>query len=347
MGLKPKETPRPFTFGTAAHSGLEEGYNPKTWYMMQDPEKRPFMVARTLDVFHRSMEESRARYLKLTGKEGLEPEQLEEYLADLELGQGMLLHYWDYVDRHNMDRFTPVATEISFSVPIFHPDDVEALFPELCRQARMDGYAGAIIVYKGRIDLLLQDDWGEYWIWDHKTTSRVKDTMGFLEMDEQLGSYNWAAQQMLGIKIAGNVYAELFKGYPLPPQRMKVQRLGRNYSTNKQYPTSYDLAKETLEKAGEDMTLYEDYLQFLKEEGIPYVRRTPVHRNQHELTEIGQRIKDEVIEMLDPNLKMYPHPTPFACDHCPFRMPCVATNDGSDVEWILQTNYTKEKRTNA
>jgi hypothetical protein len=336
QGYKPIDTPRPLAFGTAFHKAMEIFYDPTTWYMTED-DRRIILVNNALASFKDEMTKQKQRYLRLTGRESLDDQDRVSYEEDLDLGIGMLKHYFDYVKRKGYDRFKPLATEVDFEVDIFTPAEIKDIW----------GWTDTRVVYRGRIDLLVQDPWGEVWIWDHKTTARMRDTLSHLELDEQLSSYNWALQKALGIEIAGNVYAEIFKAYPKPLEELKNIRQGRRFSTNKQQMCSYDIAVAQLEEAGEDLALYEEFLLHLKGEGKEFVRRSEVRRNQHELNEIGNRIRDEVLDMLDPKLRIYPSPSPFSCDNCPVRSVCVAMNDGSDYKWILTTYFNPEKRNNA
>lgn len=340
QGRKPIETPRPLDFGQAFHAGMATFYSPTTWSRTLS-EDRPIMVAAAIASFKQVMIANKARYLELTGKEALEDEQQEEFVEDMELGPGMFLHYFDYVQRHNLDRFTPIQTELGFTIDIFTDKEIALFFPHLFQE-------GCRIVYEGRIDCLVLNEWGEYWIVDWKTGSMraLMSDIAFLELDEQLISYNWAVGTILGIPIAGNIYAQILKAYPLPLPALANTRLGRNFSTNKQNPTSYDIVVKQLTEAGESLDLYADYLNYLKLEGMDYVRRTPMHRNRHELDMIGQNIKMEVLDQLDPNLRIYPSPSEFKCKYCSVRPVCIGMNDGSDVEFILNEYTTKEMRTN-
>jgi hypothetical protein len=49
--------------------------------------------------------------------------------------------------------------------------------------------------------------------------------------------------------------------------------------------------------------------------------------------------------VLDPR-KAYPNPSPFNCNNCAFRNPCMAMEDGSDWKHIVDTQYNvvEEKR---
>lgn len=345
QGMKPIETPQPLSFGSAAHKGFEIFNDPLTWELTKSPGSRVVIVESAISAARNEIVEMKRRYLRLTNLECLEEEQEEQYQKDLELIDGMLRHYFEYCRMHNFERYTPLHVELSFEVLIFSGPEVAKLLPKLWRYALENGYDDLEIVYRGRIDMLAIDDWGEYWIWDWKTAGRIRDTMGFLELDEQLGSYNWALEHVLGIKIAGNIYAEIWKDYPKPLKENANVRLGRRFSVNQQQGTSYDIAKAQLEAEGESLELYADYLHFLQSDGIEYVRRTPIYRNAHELADLGTRIRMETLDMLD-DPRIYPSPRQFGCDNCPARAVCIGMNDGSDVSWILKEYFTKELRTN-
>jgi hypothetical protein len=337
--IKPIEQPRPLSFGTAFHTAMQYYYNPDTWAKVLDPATRPIIIEGAIMAGLEEIKAAKKRYLRLTGMEALDDEDQTKYLEDLELLEGMCRNYFDVVSKKALDEFTPVAVEIGFEVRIYTDEEEQLWFPWLPQ--------GVHIVYCGRVDLLMHDRKGLYWIWDHKSTARMRDNMTALELDEQLGSYNWALEYMLGIAIEGNMYAEIHKSFPQPLPENKHVRLGRRFSIAKNQSTSYEVAKAQLEAEGEPLELYADFLNWLKVEGTTYVRRTAVRRNRHELMEMHERIKMEVRDMLNPDLLIYPSPSPFSCDNCPCRMPCLATNDGSDPQWILDTYFVKEKRSNA
>ena len=120
---------------------------------------------------------------------------------------------------------------------------------------------------------------GHLWILDHKTAARMRDNLGALEMDEQMGSYNWAFEAQTGRHVAGNIYSEVYKDYPRPPAENTHIRLGRRFSVSKNQATSYDIYRQTLIDEGEDLSLYEEMLDWLEAYGTQYVRRQHVHRS--------------------------------------------------------------------
>jgi hypothetical protein len=331
-----RKAPSYLEFGTAIHRGLEVYYNPDTWTL-----PREVVMPLAVTEYVNSYRQARKDYLDFIGRETLDDLQQEEWEAQLELGKKMLANYFAWAK--NNDRFTPRFVEVEFEVPIPVPPGLQLPADFENR----DGYLwfrGEQVVYQGRIDLLLEDEYGRYWVDDHKTTAQMReDTLTFLELDEQTGSYCWAIQEMLGIPVAGALYNELYKGVPEPPPENKVVRMGRKFSVSKSQDTSYEVYKETV-KEGDPVAyeagLYDDILNYLRAEGNKYFRRTQIHRSPTELKNLGYTICLEAIDMLNDPL-IYPNPTKFRCGFCAFRAPCLMQNDGSDYEWLLKENYVQ------
>jgi hypothetical protein len=87
------------------------------------------------------------------------------------------------------------------------------------------------------------------------------------------------------------------------------------------------------------------YLNYLREIGDEnFIIRKPVRRNRHQLRNAGYRLYLETLDMLDPNLRIYPNiSNSFKCLNCAFRAPCMAKEDGSDWEQLINDNYTVNK----
>jgi hypothetical protein len=310
QNLKPKAPAKALEFGTAIHAALEVYYEPNMW----DADREMVNLLTVNEFRHVNNLQKKERGDELSEEDRIDFEER------LELGIGMLENYFLWAPAR--DNFTPVMVEARFEVPV--PGTVGHLYKA---------------VYRGRLDMLVEDKDGLYWIVDHKTTARMEDNEPFLELDEQCGSYCWAIQEMLGVKVGGVIYNELYKGVPIEPAMNSSQRQGRWYSINRQQNTSYDLVLKTITEANEPLHLYEDYLNFLKAEGRMYFRRIQVHRSQEELQNLGRQIAEETADMLDPNLRIYPNPNKWNCKWCDYRLPCMAMNDGSDIEWIIKENY--------
>lgn len=295
-------------FGIAIHVGLQHYYEPERWEFPQDVK-----VGKAVGEFVKENERQRREYMEARGDLSVEDEQ--EFKEREELGVAMLKHYCKWAERQ--DEFTPVAVEERFQVPI--PDeDGQPLYID-----------GRPVVYQVRVDLLLKDKQDRLWILDHKTTARF-DQLNFLDVDTQITSYAWAAQLHYQEKIAGVVYNEVRKSAPKEPRVLQSGKL----SQDKSQLTTYELYVEAIEQHGLDASDYSGMLDYLREQGDSFVRRTRVHRTQREIAHQGQLILDEARDMLE-NPSIYPNPGKFNCNYCDFLAPCTVVSEGGDVDYML------------
>lgn len=288
QNLEPIQRYMPFDFGTAFHAGMQAYYEPETWGDY-DLMKRNAMAAFRLSI------------TELRGKAQLLDLELEdEYEEATKTGIAMLEYYFLWAP--SRDKFKPVYVEIEFEVEI-------------------PGLPG--VKYQGRIDLIIEDEFG-YWIVDHKTAAQFASDMSWLYLDDQCSSYAWALQKMLGLEIRGVIYNEVRKSPPKPPN--PLQRGG--YSRNKQQDTTFEMYLATLRKAGIDPRLYRNFLLYLKQNPKEFVRRKRIEYAPEFLVIVEDRIRKEAIEMLRPDVAIYPTPSKFNCNGCRFFGPCLQTQEG-------------------
>jgi hypothetical protein len=326
MNLEPLFAPKPLDFGTAIHRGLQTYYEPSTWAIDRD-------VVRALSVqsFADVCNEQKRQYIKISSGDMAIDLEID-YKERVELGKGMLEYYFKYAKLN--DKFKPVFVEVEFEVPIMRCGISLPMGFEWDLEDRLT-YMGAPVFYQGRVDLVVEDEFGEYWIVDHKTAAQFGDTQ-HLALDEQCGSYIWALRHQLNLRVAGVIYNELRKKVPHKPNVLKNGSL----SCNKQQDTTYDLFMEAIHEGGYSPDGYTDFLAFLKENPKEFVRRTQVHRNPREMDILQRRIALEAIDMLT-NPSIYPNPVKWNCDGCWFFAPCVAQQEAGDVQFILREGYKK------
>lgn len=324
-GWVPDRTAKPLEFGTDIHTAMDVYYEPSTWELVRNRKTRETIEKAAIAQFTLKQKE-RLDALREPGTNYIEPEIVEDYEERVELGVAMLENYFIWAPAN--DDFTPIYTEVDFEVQILTPNG-EPFFCD-CH--------GLPVVYQGRLDGIIKDKLGWYWILEHKTAATLGD-VGHLQYDEQTTSYAWALQHMLGIRVQGVIYNELAKKAPHPPKRNKNRRLGAIYTVAKDQDTTYELYLKTLQENGEPLEPYADILEHLREQGNKFVRRTPVNRNLHELANMGEQIYWEARDMINPDLPIYPNPSRFTCSFCNFKIPCLAMNDGSDYQFLLEEDY--------
>lgn len=330
--LEPKSPQTFYDFGTSIHKGLEAYYDPRLW----GKEELRQLAART-DFF--ASERAFRQSAKADSPYGDLPfEQDQEFDNRTALGGGMLEHYFLWAPKQ--DNFKPVKTEIEFEVKIPVPEDISLPNGFYNLQGNLFAFCREHkevhpVVYQGRVDLLVEDEHGFYWIVDHKTAAQFGNT-AYLDVDDQCGSYIWALRRVLHLPIRGVLYNRLLKAAPHPPAVLKNGGL----SQNKQQRTTYDLFLVAMQEHNQPYGDYAEYLDYLKNKPNGFFSRVPVHRGDEEDKTTERRILMEAIDMLnDPSI--YPNPGMFICMGCAFMQPCVATADGSDLKWIMDSLYRK------
>jgi len=311
QALTPKYEAQALRFGTAVHAGLEHYYDPVTWPLpdglgaaMAFTEAYPFI-----------------------GDENTSDEDRQAWRDEVQLGIGMLRHYAQWAK--SLDTFTPIGVETSFELPI---DGVFCSCPNDDHDRQ--------VYYAGRIDLILKDEHDNLWLVDHKTAKGFKDTE-WLALDDQCGSYLWAAQKVTGKQFKGIIYNELLKALPSPPAVLK----NGNLSVNKNQNTTLDLFLRSIKEGDYDAAPYLDVLEHLRAQGNKFFRRTQVSRSQRELEILEKRIATEAQEMVRPDVAIYPTPGPFNCAYCDFKAPCMGIQDGSEIEFMITDQYKKREVT--
>jgi hypothetical protein len=237
----PTTTAKPLEFGVAFHKAMETYYNPETWFDLQ------YAAAMAMIVFKKEVELQYVAFVAQHGDPALEAEA--DYKERVELGIGMLKHYFKNISPVEDRNLTPYKVEVKFEVFIKDPDgqimwckcDVcwdrwvafvgktDDLIAVMGTDSRVrSNWEGLPVTYGGRIDALMVDSLGRYWVFDWKT-ARALTSAGdddYLLLDDQITSYCWALWT-LGIDIAGFIYAEIKKSFPVEPEPMKNRYKGR------------------------------------------------------------------------------------------------------------------------
>jgi hypothetical protein len=314
---------------------------------------------------------------RITGLRDLLPSPDEEAFLELEdIGCGMMKFYKEYSKEN--DNFTVIATEHEFSVPVLKPDgsplymvdkrqmpkgwepnfdagneygpllDVKHLNPD------DKGYSIAKQVHaRGRMDMIKQDnDSGYFGIQDYKTTSRLDDDYyRHIELDEQCTTYLWAGE--IEARIHGLEYTQLdyityqamLKKYPKPPT---ITSRGEPSINRQTESATAEMYAECINSKPAWRSMYEFkrdwqfYYEWLLEVGDRrFIDRRDIRRNKHQKHNMGVRLYYETLDMLNDPIA-YPNPTKnYSCLNCVFRAPCIAAEDGSDFEMMLDDGYVK------
>src|SRR4029077_427267 len=368
----------PLWFGTGIHYALEKYYDPTlrhdpvesflTWYnvtyhggvvtpelakISYDPAPKP-LIQHTSEVSVPNM--TTAPVYKVQGLNVLLPyEDHTELEEHRELGVNMMKFYKYYAEQN--DDFVVLATEGDFSVPIWDIDN-DCILKHVDVREESPNYGKELVVhYRGRRDALCFRESNEtYFIIEHKTNSRIhEDHFATLECNEQVTSYLWASEveamyydlPWKGKRFTEVIYQALRKNYPKPPTILNDGKFSINRQTES--PT-YGMMQQLIaeipwwELLIETEPKYKAYMDFLKEAGDErFIVRKSVPRNRPQIVSAGNRIYLEAKDMLN-NPSIYPSMSgEYHCIHCEFRVPCIAVEDGIDVEPMLRNDYFTNK----
>lgn len=360
----PKLTAKPLEFGSAYHKAMEVYYNPETW----DYDKE-ILAAMAITAFVKMCEDQKAAAIETSGHLYLENEQEEDYAERVELGIGMLKYYFGTVAPKIDKGWTPVKVEISFMVPVANPETGEeyiwckcdncwakwvsknpdivadGLHEVIDQTGKHLGWQGLPVVYAGRLDMLAIDENGNYWIFDWKTAAQLSQRTDFLYLDDQIGSYNWALVK-LGVNVKGFVYHEQRKAFPQSPKQNKSRRMGRLFTISKSEPLDYESYLAAImehDKAAYEEGLYDEMLLYLQNDNVEYYARYQIAKSIPELVEIEKNIGQEALDMIDPNLRVYPSPSRFGCSWCAYQSPCMEQNAQGDYRYALDTMFEQRE----
>ena len=279
----------------------------------------------------------------------------DEYAFDdmRELGIAMLENYKRYASEN--DGFDVVVAEHDFSVPIWDYEN-DCILRAVDVREQSPNYGKELEVHsRGRIDAMYVKPSGKLGLIDHKTADKMDSELDLkLEGDEQITTYLWAAEveaQYYNLPRAGEPFEELIynvlrKAGPKPPTTVR----GGMFSVdrNNESPT-YEMLQEWMRDAGLSyMDLdekHQGYYDWVREVGDEqFFIRKMVRRNRHQLQNAGKRIYLEALDMLNPDIRIYPNITKgWSCVNCQFRPPCMAIEAGEDWEYLIRENYSHAK----
>lgn len=223
-------------------------------------------------------------------------------------------------------------------------DDLETLWIDGVPQVEVRWeipVPGTRVTATGTFDRVARDPWGRIVLVDYKTYKRQDSEK--LEMDRQVSTYLWAANQLYG-EVEGLYHYQLTKAKPEAP---KVVR-GDKFSQDKSQAVTYAIYhKALIDRYGEVPQEYVAFLNHLTQQetadGDMLIRRTLAQRSPVFLANHARAIAAQYGEMSDPTLPIYPNPG-YHCRLCPFKQPCLATDLEADVEFLLEAGYASRSQ---
>lgn len=305
------------------------------------------------------------RAYRAAGKPDELPDNVDD---DTDLAVGMIRYYVDdWLKRHPepyetlwVDDVPQVEVEVTIDITGLLPMTTmehAAMWCKECKRDRHGKLKGELrytkdgvtvdgvlhrVLYVTTFDRVVIDEHDRIWGVDYKTAGEFANS--FLQMNPQVGAYDWAMSVYYGDDaVEGLIWQQHLKAVPAEP---KLIRDGKALSTDKRQYTSHSIYKKAvLDMFGTVPNEYVEMLNFLAEaesvEGDRFIRRDPLHRNAAQRRAEQEKIVLEVIDMLDPGLPMYPNPTRDCAWDCQFKAACMMMDDGSDAEEYLRDEFVQ------
>lgn len=251
-------------------------------------------------------------------------EGVEEMYADFKiLGLGMLENYERFCEASGME-LENVHLEQRVWVPIRDLSGKPITGTKLT--ARMDRVVGI----KGKHDL---------YILDYKTGSSASTGKSF-ELNDQVTGYADIYWRLTSELPFGIIFEHLLKKIPEDPRILKNGSLSTAKNQNTM-PWQYEakMKEMGLMKSKEHL----ECLYALEAQGFDgYFEREMTQRNVEQVLAFEKHLyfiyQDMLAVVADPR-KAYPNPSSFRCPRCPFLSVCMAMDDGSDYEHLIETQY--------
>ena len=207
----------------------------------------------------------------------------------------------------------------------------------------LSDWLGLPVIYQGKLDRIVTDIDGMLWFMDYKTAGKFD--VEKLETDPQISSYSWAFPFIYNKLAEGIVYLQFRKAIAEPPKILK----NGDISSDKRQNTTYKLYLEALQSRygqaypEKNREMLDILINQETPEGDNFIRFDKVKRNEHNRRSEYQKILAEGYEMLNSKISLYPNPNRDCKWDCNFRSVCLAMDDGSDWEFMLNENFEKKK----
>ncbi len=199
-------------------------------------------------------------------------------------------------------------------------------------------------IYRGKIDLLVEDQWGDLWIVDHKFNQRLPDNT-FRILDSQSALYVWAALRS-GIPVKGHQWNYVRRKAPSVPQMLQSGvRLSR-----RKCDTEYTTYVSALKKYGLNPKPYKERIRYYK--SLQYVPGEPnasTFFRRNIITKTSSMLRQVAQEANHTSQRMhsYPFNRPAIvervpgrpCGWCTYRDLCTTELYGGNTEVILRRQF--------
>jgi hypothetical protein len=271
--------------------------------------KRAIVAPLATEAFAKAMRTQRQAYETATGA-SLDEAATARWEADFAAGQRLLSAYYAWAGV--VDDWATVQVETLFDVTVPEPGDPDT---------GLLAADGRGVLYRLRIDLVVVDDDGRYWLMEHRLCDGGFAGLDDLLLDDAALTRSWGWELGFLATVAGTIHNEL-----------RLPRAGE--------PGPEDVAPSG---PGDIEMIDLGSRQVRREDGI-WFRRTKIPRARAEIEGAGLRVAEQSRLMTRADLECYPSPGMSTCVPCEFRAPCLALMEGDDADAALTEGYRPRRQ---
>lgn len=306
MGLSPKGLQAPLDFGSCAHKALEAYYTMEDWRKAIADWKDSKLVTYVENALPQDESEDDEGFELEGVNVGSIAEQVEAVVERYILK-------WEQEDSH----WEILEVERRFEISIPHTD----------------------YTLVGVWDLIVKDREGRIWLVDHKFPVNSFRDDEALELDAQIGIYQWAAKEQ-GYDTVGFIYNQTLAKLPALPSILATKNKlnGGKIGTSEIY-TDWETFSEFVTANGEDPATYYEGM-YPKLSGKRFYDRRYVYRSPVEVENFGRQLHTRIrdMERITPDL-VYMEPSKYGCGYCPFKRLCMGFLRGEELEPLVTEGF--------
>jgi hypothetical protein len=304
--LEPATPSQVVDLDQAVKDALAVYYFPGMWDW-----NRAIVAPLATEAFTKSMRTQRQAYETATGA-GLDEAAVARWEAHSAAGRRLRPAYYAWAGAID-DWAATVQVETLFDVIVPEPGDADT---------GLLAADGRGVLYRLRIDLVVVDDDGRYWLMEQRLRRHSFAVLDDLLLDDVALTRSWGWELGFLATIAGTIHNEL-----LLPQAGE--------------PGPEDPGPLSSGAAGgpDDVEVIDLGSRQVQRQSGRWFRRTRIPRPRAEIESAGRRLAEQSRLMTAAGLECYPNPSSTTCPACQFRAPCVTLMEGADPEPVLREGY--------
>jgi len=188
---------------------------------------------------------------------------------------------------------------------------------------------------KGYVDLIIEDKDGERWVIDHKFPQRSFRKEEQLDLDGQLGLYQYAVNKRMD--TAGVLLNQALWKMPTVPSINKNGDVSRA-----RIKSDWATYKKVVEQQGQDPADYRGMKEKLAES--KFFDRIRFRRSAGEIERFAADLKRRIWTVRKKNKHIFMNGSNyFDCPHCDYRDLCIEATKGGDVEFLIDQKFEQRK----